>query len=76
MRLDGLSVDTDLRWALLARLVSRGGGRTTPVFGLDEIDAELARDATDAGETARRDLLRRDPHGRGQAGGLAGADRR
>jgi aminopeptidase N len=43
-RLDGLSVDTDLRWALLARLVSRGG------FGPAQIDAELARDVTDAGE--------------------------
>lgn len=42
--LDGLSVDTDLRWSLLWRLVSRG------VRGEDEIDAELARDATDAGE--------------------------
>ena len=42
--LDGLTVDTDLRWSLLWRLVSRG------VSGTDEIDAELARDATDAGE--------------------------
>ena len=42
--LDGLSVDTDLRWSLLWRLVSRGAR------GEDEIDAELARDATDAGE--------------------------
>ena len=42
--LDGLTVDTDLRWSLLWRLVSRGVG------GKDEIDAELARDATDAGE--------------------------
>jgi aminopeptidase N len=42
--LDGLSVDTDLRWALLHRLISRG------VAGADAIDAELARDATDAGE--------------------------
>jgi aminopeptidase N len=45
VRLDGLSVDTDLRWALLGRLVSRGAG-----FGPAEIDAELVRDATDAGE--------------------------
>jgi aminopeptidase N len=45
VQLDGLSVDTDLRWALLGRLVSRGAG-----FGPAEIDAELARDATDAGE--------------------------
>jgi aminopeptidase N len=42
--LDGLAVDTDLRWALLRRLVSRG------VRGEDAIDAELSRDATDAGE--------------------------
>ena len=44
--LDGLTVDTDLRWALLGRLVSRGFRG----FGEAEIDAELARDATDAGE--------------------------
>jgi aminopeptidase N len=42
--LEGLSVDTDLRWALLHRLVSRGAA------GPESIDAELARDATDAGE--------------------------
>jgi aminopeptidase N len=42
--LDGLAVDTDLRWSLLRRLVSRG------VRGEDAIDAELSRDATDAGE--------------------------
>jgi aminopeptidase N len=49
--LDGLSVDTDLRWALLARLASRGfSGGGSPVFGPDQIDAELARDVTDAGE--------------------------
>ncbi len=42
--LDGLTVDTDLRWSLLWRLASRG------TAGKDEIDAELARDATDAGE--------------------------
>jgi aminopeptidase N len=44
--LDGLSVDTDLRWSLLWRLVDRGA----PDFGPAAIDAELARDATDAGE--------------------------
>ena len=44
VRLDGLTVDTDLRWALLARLVSRDRA------GVAEIDDELARDATDAGE--------------------------
>jgi aminopeptidase N len=39
-------VDTELRWALLGRLVSRGFRG----FGPGEINAELARDATDAGE--------------------------
>jgi aminopeptidase N len=48
-RLEGLSVDTDLRWALLGRLVSRGPFGSTSL-GMAEIDAELARDATDAGE--------------------------
>jgi aminopeptidase N len=48
VRLEGLSVDTDLRWALLGRLVGQGGGPRN--FGPAEIDAELARDATDAGE--------------------------
>jgi len=42
--LDGLTVDTELRWSLLWRLASRGSA------GAGEIDAELARDATDAGE--------------------------
>jgi aminopeptidase N len=42
--LDGLTVDTDLRWTLLCRLVSRG------VLGIADIEAELASDPTDAGE--------------------------
>jgi len=42
--LDGLTVDTELRWALLRRLVSRG------VRDEESVDAELSRDATDAGE--------------------------
>ncbi len=42
--LEGLAVDTDLRWTLLRRLVSRG------VLGEEAIDAELSGDATDAGE--------------------------
>ena len=42
--LGGLAVDTELRWRLLHRLVSRGAA------GEPEIAAELARDATDAGE--------------------------
>jgi aminopeptidase N len=41
---EGLTVDTELRWTLLQRLVSRDRA------GHAEIDAELARDATDAGE--------------------------
>ncbi|MDR2984749.1 MAG: ERAP1-like C-terminal domain-containing protein, partial [Nocardiopsaceae bacterium] len=42
--IDGLAVDTDLRWQLLHRLVSRGAA------GEDAIDAEHDRDRTDAGE--------------------------
>jgi aminopeptidase N len=49
-RLDGLSIDTDLRWALLTRLVSRGAPVPGGTFGPAEIEAELSRDATDAGE--------------------------
>ncbi len=41
--IDGLVVDTELRWLLLHRLVSRGAAAPA------DIDAELARDATDAG---------------------------
>ncbi len=48
--LDGLSIDTDLRWSLLRRLVSRSTPGSRWSFGAAEIDAELARDATDAGE--------------------------
>ncbi len=39
----GLDVDTDLRWRLLRRLAATGRA------GDNEIDAELARDTTDAG---------------------------
>ncbi|MCK9920450.1 aminopeptidase N [Frankia sp. AgPm24] len=42
--LDGLVVDTELRWTLLIQLVARG------VYGDAEIDAELARDRTATGE--------------------------
>jgi len=38
---EGLSVDTELRWTLLYRLVSRG------LAGFAEIESELARDATE-----------------------------
>ncbi|MBV9206407.1 MAG: aminopeptidase N [Actinobacteria bacterium] len=48
--LDGLVVDTDLRWALLERLVSRNTADSPVRSGEAEIDAELARDPTDAGE--------------------------
>jgi aminopeptidase N len=41
--IEGLSVDTELRWTLLGRLVTKGRG------GDREIDAELARDDTAAG---------------------------
>jgi aminopeptidase N len=40
---EGLAIDTELRWQLLYRLASRGAA------GQGEVDAELARDATDAG---------------------------
>ena len=40
---DGLAIDTELRWHLLYRLASRGAA------GPAEVDAELVRDATDAG---------------------------
>ena len=42
--IDGLAIDTELRWRLLHRLVSRG------VAGPDQVEGELARDHTDAGE--------------------------
>jgi aminopeptidase N len=42
--MEGLTVDTDLRWSLLRRLVVNG------VAGEDEIAAELRRDPTAAGE--------------------------
>ena len=70
VELGGLTVDTDLRWSLLWRLVSRG------TRGNDAIDAELARDATDAGERHAASLPRRDPDRRGQACGLGQHDRR
>jgi aminopeptidase N len=41
---DGLAVDTDLRWEILHRLVSQGAA------GEREIESELDRDRTDAGE--------------------------
>ncbi|MGI8679401.1 MAG: aminopeptidase N [Jatrophihabitans sp.] len=42
--LDGLTVDDELRWSILISLVARGAG------GTDEIDAELQRDPSAAGQ--------------------------
>ncbi|WP_322769831.1 aminopeptidase N [Frankia sp. Cr1] len=42
--IDGLALDTELRWTLLIQLVARG------VYGVTEIEAELARDPTATGE--------------------------
>jgi aminopeptidase N len=41
---EGLTIDTEFRWLLLRRLVSRGAA------GPAELDTELDRDRTDAGE--------------------------
>ncbi|HET9894061.1 MAG TPA: aminopeptidase N [Streptosporangiaceae bacterium] len=41
--IDGLTIDTDLRWRLLRRLVTRGAA------GQEAINAELRRDQTDEG---------------------------
>ena len=68
--LDGLTVDTDLRWSLLWRLVSRG------VCGKDEIDAELARDATDAGERHAAACRAAIPTAEAKQAGLGNADPR
>jgi aminopeptidase N len=42
--IDGITVDTDLRWLVLHRLASQGAA------GPEAIEAELARDRTDAGQ--------------------------
>ena len=49
--LDGLAVDTELRWKLLHRLVSRGQA------GPEQVEAELGRDRTDAGERYAQSCL-------------------
>ena len=58
--IDGLTVDTELRWMMLHQLVSRG------VAGENEISAELKRDPTSAGErhaaTCRAAIPRRRPN--------------
>ncbi len=48
--LDGLVIDTDMRWALLSRLVLRG------VAAEAEIEAEVRRDPTAAGEREAANL--------------------
>jgi aminopeptidase N len=47
----GLAVDTELRWRLLHRLVSRG------VAGPEQVAAELERDPTDAGQRHAENCL-------------------
>ena len=63
--LEGLTVDTDLRWRLLHALVAHGAA------GEAEIDAEYARDNTATGRAAGRAGPRADPDPRGQGRGLA-----
>jgi aminopeptidase N len=48
---DGLTVDTELRWQFLQRLVSRGAA------GPADIEAQLATDRTDAGERHAQSCL-------------------
>ena len=66
----GLSVDTDLRWHLLSRLVALGRAADA------EIEAELARDSTSAGErqAAAARALRPTAAAKEQAWALAVAD--
>ena len=66
--IDGLTVDTELRWRLLRRLISRGAA------GEAEIEAELARDATDAG-ARRAAACRAAIPDAGRQGGRLAADR-
>jgi aminopeptidase N len=64
--IEGLAIDTELRWHLLYRLVSRG------TAGPARIDAELARDATDAGARHAADCraARPDPAAKEEAWNL------
>jgi aminopeptidase N len=61
--IEGLAIDTELRWELLYRLASRGVAQAA------QIDAELARDATDAGarHVAACRAARPDPAGKEEA---------
>ena len=60
---EGLAIDTELRWTLLKALVALGAA------GDDEIEAELARDATAAGqrEAATARALRPTPAAKAEA---------
>ena len=67
--IDGLAVDTELRWQLLHRLVSRGAA------GPDKIEAELAARPHRCRRAARAELPGRDPDG-GREGSSVGEDHR
>ncbi len=55
-KLNGLTIDADLRWHLLICLVERG------LAGVSEIDAELQRDNTLTGQLARERCLAAQPN--------------
>jgi aminopeptidase N len=55
-KLNGLTIDADLRWHLLICLVERGQA------GVSEIDAELQRDNTLTGQLARERCLAAQPN--------------
>jgi aminopeptidase N len=63
--IEGLTVDTELRWQFLRRLVSRG------TAGRDAVEAELARDRTDAGERYAQTCLAAIPTAEAKAGAWA-----
>ena len=67
---DGLAIDTELRWHLLQRLVAVGAA------GDDDIEAELQRDPTDAGqrEAATARAMRPTPAAKAQAWSMATED--
>ena len=68
--LDGLSVDTDLRWTLLTALARLGDADA------DEIAAELERDNTISGQEYAAAALGDPADDRGQGGGVAAGGRR
>ena len=68
--LEGLSVDTDLRWTLVSALARLGDADA------DEIAAELERDNTISGQESAAGRAGDPPDGRGQGGGVAAGRRR